>query len=176
MNFLEVKGGVDFGFLFCFFGSGRVVRKLGNLIVSQSIGSSFGMIGSPWMFIVGSAALILIGINSPQFILYSLIAIAGAATIGSQILLYTFVAQFYPTALRSTGMGWASGIGRIGAIIGPVLTGALLSFELPHQMNFLAIAIPGVIAALAIFMVNLKASVAAQTPSTFNPQNTLTQQ
>ena len=60
------------------------------------------------MFIVGSAALILLGINSPQFILYSLIAIAGAATIGSQILLYTFVAQFYPTALRSTGMGWAS--------------------------------------------------------------------
>ncbi|HCQ9721982.1 TPA: aromatic acid/H+ symport family MFS transporter [Acinetobacter baumannii] len=128
------------------------------------------------MFIVGSAALILLGINSPQFILYSLIAIAGAATIGSQILLYTFVAQFYPTALRSTDMGWASGIGRIGAIIGPVLTGALLSFELPHQMNFLAIAIPGVVAALAIFMVNLKASVAAQTPSTFNPQNTLTQQ
>jgi len=73
-------------------------------------------------------------------------------------------------------MGWASGIGRIGAIIGPVLTGALLTLELPHQMNFLAIAIPGVIAALAIFMVNLKASVAAQTPSTFNPQNTLTQQ
>lgn len=128
------------------------------------------------MFIVGSAALILLGINSPQFILYSLIAIAGAATIGSQILLYTFVAQFYPTALRSTGMGWASGIGRIGAIIGPVLTGALLTFELPHQINFLAIAIPGVIAALAIFMVNLKASVSAQAPSTFNPQNTLTQQ
>ncbi|ARG17644.1 TPA: aromatic acid/H+ symport family MFS transporter [Acinetobacter nosocomialis] len=128
------------------------------------------------MFIVGSAALILLGINSPQFILYSLIAIAGAATIGSQILLYTFVAQFYPTALRSTGMGWASGVGRIGAIIGPVLTGALLTLELPHQINFLAIAIPGVIAALAIFMVNLKASVTAQTPSTFNPQNTLTQQ
>jgi len=128
------------------------------------------------MFIVGSAALTLLGINSPQFILYRLIAIAGAGTIGSQILLYTFVAQFYPTALRSTGMGWASGIGRIGAIIGPVLTGALLTLELPHQMNFLAIAIPGVIAALAIFMVNLKASVAAQTPSTFNPQNTITQQ
>jgi AAHS family benzoate transporter-like MFS transporter len=56
-------------------------------------------------------------------------------------------------------MGWASGIGRIGAIVGPVLTGALLTFELPHQMNFLVIAIPGVIAALAVFMVNLKVSV-----------------
>ena len=56
-------------------------------------------------------------------------------------------------------MGWASGIGRIGAIVGPVLTGALLTMELPHQMNFFAIAIPGVIAALAIFLVNLRASV-----------------
>ena len=111
------------------------------------------------MFIVGALSLVLLGFNSPAYVLYTLIAIAGAATIGSQILLYTFVAQYYPTALRSTGMGWASGIGRIGAIVGPVLTGALLGFELPHQMNFLAIAIPGVIAALAIFLVNLKSSV-----------------
>ena len=111
------------------------------------------------MLTLGAIALILLGFNSPQMVLYGLIAIAGAATIGSQILLYTFVAQFYPTAVRSTGMGWASGIGRIGAIVGPVLTGALLTFELPHQMNFLVIAIPGVIAALAVFMVNLKVSV-----------------
>lgn len=111
------------------------------------------------MFTVGAIALVLLGFNSPQFVLYSLIAVAGAATIGSQILLYTFVAQFYPAAVRSTGMGWASGIGRIGAIVGPVLTGALLTLELPHQMNFLAIAIPGAIAAIAVCMVNLKASV-----------------
>lgn len=115
------------------------------------------------MFAVGAVALIMLGFNSPQLVLYTLIAIAGAATIGSQILLYTFVAQFYPAAVRSTGMGWASGIGRIGAIVGPVLTGALLTFQLPHQMNFLMIAIPGVIAALAIFMVNLKASVEGRT-------------
>jgi AAHS family benzoate transporter-like MFS transporter len=114
------------------------------------------------MFTVGAIALILLGFNSPQAVLYVLIAIAGAATIGSQILLYTFVAQFYPTAVRSTGMGWASGIGRIGAIVGPVLTGTLLTFELPHQINFLAIAIPGIIAALAIYLVNLKASVDGQ--------------
>ena len=111
------------------------------------------------MFTIGAVALILLGFKSQQALLYTLIAVAGAATIGSQILLYTFVAQFYPAAVRSTGMGWASGIGRIGAIVGPVLTGALLTLELPHQMNFLAIAIPGFIAALAIFLVNLKASV-----------------
>ena len=115
------------------------------------------------MFMCGALALILLGLNSPQMVLYTLIAVAGAATIGSQILLYTFVAQYYPTTVRSTGMGWASGIGRIGAIVGPVLTGALLTMNLPHQMNFLVIAIPGVIASLAIFMVNLQASVEAST-------------
>jgi len=47
------------------------------------------------MFILGALALILLGFNSPQFVLYSLIAIAGAATIGSQILLYTFIQQLY---------------------------------------------------------------------------------
>ncbi|WP_180176422.1 MULTISPECIES: aromatic acid/H+ symport family MFS transporter [unclassified Acinetobacter] len=114
------------------------------------------------MFICGASALVLLGFNSPQFVLYALIALAGASTIGSQILLYTFVAQYYPSTVRSTGMGWASGIGRIGAIVGPVLTGTLLTFELPHQMNFFAIAIPGVIAALAVFMVNLKSSVEGQ--------------
>ena len=118
------------------------------------------------MFLCGAASLILLGYNSPQFVLYSLIAVAGAATIGSQILLYTFVAQYYPSTVRSTGMGWASGIGRIGAIVGPVLTGALLTMNLPHQMNFFAIAIPGLIAALAIFLVNLKMSVEGQALAT----------
>ncbi len=120
------------------------------------------------MFTVGAIALILLGFKSHQILLYSLIAIAGAATIGSQILLYTFVAQFYPAAVRSTGMGWASGIGRIGAIVGPVLTGALLTLQLPHQMNFLVIAIPGVIAALAIYLVNLKAATESLTHETVN--------
>ena len=127
------------------------------------------------MFTVGAIALIFLGFKSPQFVLYMLIAVAGAATIGSQILLYTFVAQFYPVTVRSTGLGWASGIGRIGAIVGPVLTGALLTFGLPHQMNFLVIAIPGIIAALAIFFVNLNASVEKKNAAEAaeNQQNTV---
>ena len=115
------------------------------------------------MFFAGAVALVLLGFNTPTMILYTLIAVAGAATIGSQILLYTFVAQYYPAFVRSTGMGWASGIGRIGAIIGPVLTGGLLTLELTHQVNFMMIAIPGLIASLAIALVNLKSSVEAKT-------------
>ena len=75
---------------------------------------------------------------------------AGATTIGTQILLYACAAQLYGLSIRSTGLGWASGIGRNGAIVGPVLGGVLMGVGLPLHLNFVAFAIPGVIAALAM--------------------------
>ncbi len=83
-------------------------------------------------------------------VLYLLIFVAGATTIGTQILLYAGAAQLYGLSIRATGLGWASGIGRNGAIVGPLLGGALMAIELPLQLNFMAFAIPGAIAALAM--------------------------
>lgn len=96
----------------------------------------------------------LLGFNSPQPVIYFLVAVAGASAIGSQILLYSYVAQYYPLSVRSTGIGWASAVGRTGAIVGPILIGILLAKELPHQINFMAVGIPvGVIAAVAVFFI-----------------------
>src|SRR5690606_11234552 len=97
-------------------------------------------------------------------VLYTLITIAGATVIGTQILLYAAAAQFYGLSIRSTGLGWASGIGRNGAIVGPLLGGALLGINLPLQLNFMAFAIPGIIASLAMMLFvlsNRRDSVAA---------------
>ncbi|MGM0875566.1 MAG: hypothetical protein ACQEWV_12330 [Bacillota bacterium] len=47
----------------------------------------------------------------------------------------------------------ASGIGRIGGMLGPLLGGFLLSVTLPIHLNFIAFAIPGLIAALALALV-----------------------
>jgi AAHS family benzoate transporter-like MFS transporter len=114
------------------------------------------------MFIAGAIALTLLGYKSSPIALYGLIAVAGAATIGAQILQQAMVAQFYPAAARATGLGWALGIGRIGAIAGPVLLGHLLTLALPLQMNFVVVAIPGLIAALAISLVKLNPSSTSQ--------------
>ena len=134
-----------------------------------NVGAIVGAVGGGWLadrfslrsvlvsfFLLGSGSLILLGYESPMWFLYTLMGIAGATTIGSQILLYAYVAQYYPTSIRSTGLGWASGIGRNGAIVGPMLGGTLLAMALPHQMNFLALAIPGAIATLAIALVDGK--------------------
>lgn len=101
-------------------------------------------------FIAAALSISLLGLNSPMPVLYLLIFIAGATTIGTQILLYAGAAQLYGLSVRSTGLGWASGIGRNGAIVGPLLGGALMGINLPLQLNFIAFAIPGAVAALAM--------------------------
>ena len=130
-----------------------------------NIGGIIGAIGGGWLsdrfhprpvlmlfFTLAAVSLALLGFKSHVAVLYFLVTVAGATTIGSQILLYAYVAQFYPTAIRSTALGWSSGVGRIGAILGPVLGGALLAMQLSHQMNFLAFVLPGALAVIAIML------------------------
>lgn len=104
-------------------------------------------------FTLAAASISLLGYKSPTPVLYILVAIAGATTIGSQILLYAYAAQFYPIAIRSTGIGWASGVGRSGAILGPIVGGTLLAMAMPLHFNFMFFAIPGAIAAFAVSLV-----------------------
>jgi AAHS family benzoate transporter-like MFS transporter len=133
-----------------------------------NFGAIFGAIGGGWladrfhlrrvltiMFVIAALSIGSLGFISKEAVslLYFLIAVAGATTIGAQILLYAYVAQYYPLAVRSTGVGWASGVGRLGAISGPMLGGFLLGADLPFQYNFLAFAVPGAIACVAISLV-----------------------
>ena len=75
--------------------------------------------------------------------------IANAAMAG----LYAVGPPLYPTAVRTTGMGWAIGIGRFGAILAPLASGALLDRGwLPAQLYFFFSA-PFVVAAVAIFLI-----------------------
>lgn len=128
-----------------------------------NFGAIFGAVGGGWLadriglgrvllgfFVGGALSLSLLALKSPLPVLYLLIGIAGACTIGTQILANACTVQFYPAHIRSTGLGWAMGIGRIGAIIGPLLGGALHAASMPLQVSFLAFAAPGVVGAIAI--------------------------
>lgn len=103
-------------------------------------------------FAAAALSIALIGANPAPALLFLLVFVAGATTIGTQILLYASVAQLYNLSVRSTGLGWASGVGRIGAIVGPTIGGVLLARELPLGQNFLIFAIPAAIAALAMLV------------------------
>lgn len=103
-------------------------------------------------FIIAAVTVTLLGFKSAPLLLYLLIFVAGGTTVGTQILLYAVTAQSYGQSIRSTGLGWASGIGRNGAILGPLLGGALMGMNLPLQLNFMAFAVPGAVAALAMLL------------------------
>ncbi len=63
---------------------------------------------------------------------------AGFCIVGGQIASNALAAHFYPTAIRSTGVGWALGIGRAGSIIGPLVGGAMMANNVSSKMLFLA--------------------------------------
>lgn len=134
-------------------------------LLSLNFGGMMGAVAGGWLgdrlglprvvigyFTVAAVSIALIGHVSGSALLFALVFVAGATTIGTQILLYASVAQLYPLAIRGAGLGWASGVGRIGAIVGPTFGGTLLARELPMQQNFLIFAIPAAVSALAMLV------------------------
>lgn len=135
---------LNFGGMFGAIAGGRLADRFG---LPRVVMAYFGL---------GALCIALLGLNSPMPVLYLLIFIAGAGTTGTQILLYASVAEFYSLSVRSTGLGWASGMGRVGAIVGPMLGGVLLAAQLPMALNFIAFAVPGIVSVLAtaLYMVS----------------------
>lgn len=110
------------------------------------------------LYSVGGTCLILLAFNPNVWILYIMVAFAGAASIGAQNLNNAFISSYYASSMRSTGLGTALSVGRIGAIIGPTLGGFLLSGHLPIFMSFIIFAIPAFIAAITVYFVPIKKS------------------
>lgn len=110
------------------------------------------------MYALAAVSITLLGFKVPAELLFLLVGLAGASTIGTQIVTYAYAGQFYPMTVRSTGIGWASGVGRSGAILAPIVIGTLVGMALPLEQNFMAISIPAVIAAIAVVLIDHKRS------------------
>ena len=100
-------------------------------------------------FLLAATAIMMIGqVQTSLPLLFVTIFIAGFCVVGSQPAINAMAATFYPTSLRSTGIGWSVGIGRLGSIIGPVIGGELLRLEWSMGALFIAAAAPAAIAAV----------------------------
>lgn len=107
-----------------------------------------------FMFALAGASITLLGFTSSTPVLYCLLCVAGASTIGTQIVVYAYAGQYYPLSVRSTGIGVGSGVGRFGAISAPVILGAVVGMQLPLHQNFLLIATPAAIAMVAVALID----------------------
>ncbi|MYM37908.1 MFS transporter [Duganella qianjiadongensis] len=156
-------------------GAGYSLGSALNFVLMLNFGAVLGAVGGGWladrfhikyvlvgMYALAAVSITLLGYKVPMPLLYLLVGLAGASTIGTQIVTYAYAGQFYPASVRSTGIGWASGVGRSGAILAPIVIGTLVGMALPLEQNFVAIAIPAVIAVLAVSMIRHGRSATAQ--------------
>lgn len=138
-----------------------------NFVIVFNIGAIVGAVGGGWLsdrlnikhvlvvfYLIGAVALTALGFTRSTGLLFLMVFIVGASTLGTQLLAYAYAGDFYPLSIRSTGVGFASGVGRIGAIVAPILIGWLVSLSLPLEQNFMAIAVAGVFGAIAVTLVN----------------------
>ncbi len=111
-------------------------------------------------FLAAGVAIALIGQVTDSVVLVLIVLfLSGLAGMGCQFGINALASISYDTGARTTGLGWALAIGRIGAIIGPVVVGTAIGMALSVSQLFLLGAIPMLIAAGAVFVLGrLRAS------------------
>ena len=103
-------------------------------------------------YLVASFAIVALGFSGHSIPLAAVaIACAGFCIVGGQTASNALAATYYPTRVRSTGVGWALGIGRIGSIIGPLAGGMILARQAGVGTLFMSAAVPALLAAIASF-------------------------
>ncbi len=145
---LAIYAGTVFN-LGAFFGiitQGYLSARLGlqRVICGFLIATALLMVG--FGFISGSA----LGGPTLRLVLFGLI---GFGVQGGFVGMYSLAAKLYPTRIRATGVGWAVGAGRIGAVIGPMVGGLLISAGWSMSVNFIAFALPALAAGLVTLLI-----------------------
>tara|TARA_R100000501_G_scaffold13654_5_gene25098 strand:+ start:89890 stop:90501 length:612 start_codon:yes stop_codon:yes gene_type:complete len=82
---------------------------------------------------------------------------SGFGVVGAQLAMTALAAELYPTHIRSTGVGWGLGIGRVGAVISPIAGGYAVSAQWSQGELFAAAAVPFVICSILALLMGLAA-------------------
>jgi MFS transporter, AAHS family, 4-hydroxybenzoate transporter len=146
---------ISFGGVFGCLAEGHLMRWIGRRGV---LVIEYAMAG----LLIGSLATISTTFHQMLMLTFSI----GFMIIGAQGGLNALAANFYPISVRSTGVGWALGFGRIGSIIGPIVGGLFLSHGWKTRQMLLFAAVVAVIACVSILLSNqIRGNATAYSPA-----------
>jgi MFS transporter, AAHS family, 4-hydroxybenzoate transporter len=119
--------------------------------------------------LLGGGSMILLGQARDSLVLVAAaVFVVGCLVLGVQTALNCIVVVHYPTFIRATGATWATGVGRIGGLLGPVIGGFMLSAHLDTARILATGAIPATIVTLAAVVMRHAIRTGA-TPSAMRP-------
>ena len=102
-------------------------------------------------FALTAVALYAVGQTTEHLALLMILTLVGGTLMNTaQSSLPALAAAFYPTSGRATGIAWMLGVGRFGGIAGSFLIGELARRHLGFAEIFTVVAIPGLVAAVAL--------------------------
>jgi benzoate transport len=107
---------------------------------------------------LGCAAIVMLifgGIAMPVWLTLVMAFLVGVSVQGGFNGFWAVAARLYPPEIRSTGVGWALGVGRVGAVLGPIFGGFLVGAHLPIAAIFAIFALPLAVAALMTLCLDL---------------------
>jgi benzoate transport len=130
------------------------VGAVAGLLVAGPIADRYGSkVACAGWFALAAIFLFLLSVQMPLVATYLAVFATGVWVFSAQVLLYAYVSKHYPTSGRGTALGWAAGIGRVGAICGPLLGGFLLGAGLAVPWGFYAFALVGLLGSVFVFLV-----------------------
>jgi MFS transporter, AAHS family, 4-hydroxybenzoate transporter len=125
------------------FNLGGVVASFALALLMTRFGSRSTLRVVAAVSVLVTLAIAFIEVTPPDrgvYLLLGTVALAGATILGLQVCMFTVAASAYPTEIRSAGVGWASGIARIGGVLSSLVGGVLLAGNGDLTSFFIAIA------------------------------------
>ncbi|WP_094604535.1 4-hydroxybenzoate transporter PcaK [Sporomusa silvacetica DSM 10669] len=104
-------------------------------------------------FLCAFVSLCLLSLPMNVYLTFVVIAFVGVGTQGAMNVTHCYVTQFFPPQVKSTAMGWGLGLGRFGALFGPLIGGILLSYKATLFQSLFALAVPSLLAGCAALLV-----------------------
>lgn len=145
------KLGYDLGSSLSFLAVFMLSSAIGGILIgriSDRLGTRKTIAGG---YVIGAIAIACLAIRGGGLLQnYFLVALAGCGSIGVAMVQLGFIANYYAAGARASATGWAVGIGRVGAMGGPLIGGYLAAQNIDVAWNFYTFSASALIAGLAI--------------------------
>ncbi|MGH4029868.1 MFS transporter [Actinomycetota bacterium Odt1-20B] len=126
-----------------------------GMLLAGRAADRFGAVKvSALWFLLTACGAFLLKAELPLGVAYAVVFVTGVWLFSAQVMVYATAPSVYTPAQRATGLGWVTGVGRTGAVVGPWLGGAVIE-DGNASLGFTTFAVAAILGAVAISLVPL---------------------